>query len=423
VGGKYDASMGAWTRDGLAERAGVRTAYVDRLVGLGILVPLSDGAAFSDGDVRRVRLAWGLEEGGLPLEGIATAIQNGDLTFAFLDLPSWEWYGGFSGKTYRKLSAESGLGIDLLQALRESMGFARPEPDDLVPEEELDFVPILNVVVEAGVDPASVERLLRVWGESMRRMTEAAANFYHTQIELPLLRSGISEGRMMQVANEAVAAGIPSLDRALVSMYHGHSEHVWLANVVESVEAILEKSGLHHTVAEPRAIAFFDLSGYTRLTEERGDAAAAEMAATLGTLVQRSAAEHEGRPVKWLGDGVMLYFAEPREAVLSALELAKSVPGTGLPPTHTGIDAGPVVLQDGDYFGRTVNTAARIAAQAGPGEVLVSDRVERAVHDARVRFVNVGLVELKGMARPIALYRARGANGRPRSRRRRPAPR
>jgi hypothetical protein len=114
--------------------------------------------------------------------------------------------------------------------------------------------------VEAGVDPASVERLLRVWGESMRRMTEAAANFYHTQIELPLLRSGMSEGRMMQVANEAVAAGIPSLDRALVSMYHGHSEHVWLANVVESVEAILEKSGLHHTVAEPRAIAFFDLS-------------------------------------------------------------------------------------------------------------------------------------------------------------------
>jgi hypothetical protein len=133
VGGKYDASVGASTRDGLAERAGVRTAYVDRLVGLGILVPLSDGAAFSDGDVRRVRLASGLEEGGLPLEGIATAIQNGDLTFAFLDLPSWEWYGGFSGKTYRKLSAESGLGIDLLQALRESMGFARPEPDDSSP--------------------------------------------------------------------------------------------------------------------------------------------------------------------------------------------------------------------------------------------------------------------------------------------------
>src|SRR4029450_8449043 len=106
--------MGAWTRDGLAERAGVRTAYVDRLVELGILVPLNEGAAFSDGDVRRVRLAWGLEGGGLPLEGIATAIQNGDLTFAFMDLPSWEWYGGFSGKTDRELRGESGLRVQAL---------------------------------------------------------------------------------------------------------------------------------------------------------------------------------------------------------------------------------------------------------------------------------------------------------------------
>src|SRR4029450_10385520 len=106
----------------------------------------------------------------------------------------------------------------------------------------------------------------------------------------------------------------------------------------------------------------------------------------------------------------MLYFADPRGAVLSALELAKSVPSTGLPPTHTGIDAGPVVLQDGDYFGRTVNTAARIAAHAGPGEVLVSDAVERSVHDARVSFEDAGLVELKGSARPIRLHRvaARG---------------
>src|SRR4029450_9154597 len=104
--------MGAWTRDGLAERAGVRTAYVDRLVELGILVPLNEGAAFSDGDVRRVRLAWGLEEGGLPLEGIATAIQNGDLTFAFLDLPSWEWDGGLSGEQQNETDGERGLRSD-----------------------------------------------------------------------------------------------------------------------------------------------------------------------------------------------------------------------------------------------------------------------------------------------------------------------
>src|SRR5439155_6985276 len=112
---------------------------------------------------------------------------------------------------------------------------------------------------------------------------------------------------------------------------------------------------------------FLDLSGYTRLTEERGDEAAAEMAATLGGLVQRSAQPHGGRPVKWLGDGVMLYFTHPDGALVSALELADHVPAAGLPPAHTGIDAGPVILQDGDYFGRTVKTAARTASPAGPG--------------------------------------------------------
>jgi adenylate cyclase len=398
------------TRDGVAERAGVAVAYVDHLVELGVLAQPMDGSPFSSGDVRRVRLIRGMEQGGLPLEGIAAAVRNGDLSLAFLDLPSWDWYGGFSGKTYGEVSAEVGIGVELLLALRESMGFGLAEPDDFIHEEELSFIPVVKVVVDAGVDPEALERLVRVWGDSLRRLTEAAANFYHAQIELPLLRSGMSEGQMMQVANETVAAGIAPLDRALVAMYHGHSERTWLGNVIESVEAILEKRGLHHTATRPPAMCFLDLSGYTRLTEERGDAAAAEMAATLGGLVQRSASEHGGRPVKWLGDGVMLYFPEPSGAVLSALDMREWVPSAGLPPAHTGIDAGPVIRQDGDYFGRTVNTAARIAAHAGPGEVLVSDAVERSVHDARVSFEDAGLVELKGSARPIRLHRvaARG---------------
>jgi adenylate cyclase len=151
---------------------------------------------------------------------------------------------------------------------------------------------------------------------------------------------------------------------------------------------------------------FLDLSGYTRLTEERGDEAAAEMAASLGGLVQRSAYDHGGRPVKWLGDGVMLYFTRPDGAVISALELADSVPAAGLLPAHTGIDAGPVIFQDGDYFGRTVNAAARIASHAGPGEVLVSDSVARSTQDPTIRFAGVGRVELEGIPHPIQLHRA-----------------
>jgi adenylate cyclase len=102
----------------------------------------------------------------------------------------------------------------------------------------------------------------------------------------------------------------------------------------------------------------------------------------------------------------MLYFTEPDGAVISALELADSVPAAALPQPHTGIDAGPVIFQDGDYFGRTVNTAARIASHAGPGQILVSDSVARSSQDPTIRFVDVGLVELKGLPRPIRLHRA-----------------
>ncbi len=99
-----------------------------------------------------------------------------------------------------------------------------------------------------------------------------------------------------------------------------------------------------------------------------------------------------------LGDGVMLYFTEPDRAVVSALELADAVPAAGLPPPHTDIDSGPVIFQDGDYLGRTVNTSARIASHAGPGQILVSDGVVRSSRDPEIRFADIGLVELAGLA-------------------------
>ena len=101
--------------------------------------------------------------------------------------------------------------------------------------------------------------------------------------------------------------------------------------------------------------------------------------------------------MKWLGDGVMLYFREPGGAVLAALEMVEGVANDDLPPVHVGLHAGPVVFQDGDYFGRTVNLAARIADYARPGEVVVSQEVVEAAEEATVSFEEIGPVELKGI--------------------------
>jgi adenylate cyclase len=156
-------------------------------------------------------------------------------------------------------------------------------------------------------------------------------------------------------------------------------------------------------------MSFLDLVGYTRLTEEQGDQAAAALAEALAVLVDRSSREHGGMPMKWLGDGVMVYFREPAGAVLSALRMVQQLPQADLPPAHVGVAAGPVVVQGGDYFGPTVNLAARIAARAGAGQVLVSQSMAESVSPEGVSFVEMGELRLKGIARPVRVLEARGA--------------
>jgi adenylate cyclase len=110
--------------------------------------------------------------------------------------------------------------------------------------------------------------------------------------------------------------------------------------------------------------------------------------------------------VKSLGDGVMLHFREPGEAVTAALDLVDATPRAGLPPARVGITSGPVVFRDGDYFGRAVNMASRITDYARPSEVLVSEAVAELGTPAETAFEELGVVELKGIPDPVRLFRA-----------------
>lgn len=182
--------------------------------------------------------------------------------------------------------------------------------------------------------------------------------------------------------------------------------HAWSVNIVNGVAGALERAGLRTRQERLPAMCFLDITGYTRLTQERGDSAAADLAERLGRIVQRASVQHGGRPVKWLGDGVMLHFPDPGPGVVAALEMVAGVADAGLPPAHVGLHAGPVVFQEGDYYGQTVNVAARIGEYARPGEVLVSRAVVEAAAESAVRFDEVGPVELKGVSGVVQLYAA-----------------
>jgi adenylate cyclase len=194
------------------------------------------------------------------------------------------------------------------------------------------------------------------------------------------------------------------VDHALLAIYHAHEAQTWGRNIIGVLETAIADAGIQRRLNRPPAMCFLDITGYTRLTQERGDEAAAALAGDLARLVQRTAASYGGRPIKWLGDGVMLHFRDPGPGVKAALAMVEGVRDAGLPPAHVGLHAGPVVFQDGDYFGQTVNIASRIAEYARPGEVVVSEEVVAASTDAGLDFREIGPVELKGVATALRLY-------------------
>jgi class 3 adenylate cyclase len=398
--------VSGYSRQEVAQRAGVDPDYLDRLVELGILTP--DAAdAFSPGDVLRARWVQSFEGAGVPLEGLAAAVRDGALSFSYLDAAAFDRFAGLSATTFQQLSASTGIPLELLLVVREAFGLAEPRPQDHLHHNELSVVPLIQLQLAKGFRPVVIERWLRVYGDSLRRITETETAGWRSEVMTPLLASGMTEGEMLQAQADLGSRMAPLREQALLAIYHGQQEHAWTQGLVEHVEGALERAGLHRRLDRPPAMCFLDITGYTRLTEERGDEAAADLAARLARLVRRSAQEHDGTPVKWLGDGVMFYFREPAAAVLAALEMTEGVGRHGLPPAHVGIHAGPVIFQEGDYFGRTVNLAARIAEYARPGEVLVSQEVVDAADAAPVSFAEIGPVELKGVPGTLRLHAAR----------------
>jgi adenylate cyclase len=391
-----------------AERAGVALEDLGRLVELGVLTP-APGVRFTAGDIRRAVLIQSIQAAGLPLDGLVAALHSGELTLDFMDMPVYERFAGLTEVTFRELSERTGIPMELLIAMREATGSAQPSPDDLVNDAEMEIVPFLELQVRAGFLPNGLERLMRVQGDSLRRIAEAEAEWFRSEVLMPRLAAGQGVAEIGSI--EGIGEEAPALqERAFLAMWHAQEKHTWTGNIIELIEMLLARAGLYQPIERPPAMCFLDITGYTRLTQERGDESAAELAAQLNRLVHRVSVQKGGRPVKWLGDGVMFYFPQPGPGVLAALDMADGVADAGLPPAHVGLHAGPVVFQEGDYFGQTVNLASRIAEYARPGEVLVSQAVVEASQGVDVAFTDIGPVELKGVASPIHLLQAHRAS-------------
>jgi adenylate cyclase len=389
----------------LALEAGTTEDRIRRFVELGILEP--EGDTFRPPDIQRVRVAEALDRAGTPPEHLATVIAGGGYTFRWVDAlfadPS-----PLSELTLDRAARELGIPIGLAERTYVVWSIAVPAPGDRLRRDDLEM---LRVVAEAhaalGGDEERTIAAIRYLGENLRRIAESQIRWFRSALEEPRLVSGATQPEFAPATTAIAHRLLPLARRAVDVGSRRHLDHYLLEDVIENVEVALERAGLAPTGSRrPPGIAFVDLAGYTAMTEREGDASAAAVADRFTEVVRRWTVGAGGRVVKFLGDGAMLYFTDALAAIRGSLELIARIPSVGLPPAQAGVNAGSVVFRDGDYYGRAVNLAARVAARASAGEVLVARDAVPDPIPADLRLEPLEEATLKGVSTPVTLYRA-----------------
>ena len=294
----------------------------------------------------------------------------------------------------------TGFSLDELRAIGSALGYRRDAP---LGEFEMETTKLARRMVEAGLPFEGLLEGARVYADVLRRLSEASLEITHRYLCEPLIRSGMDERVLATQVGDALDVIAPTAD-ALLRAMHGE---------------FMRRAALRHALThlEPRdpdmipggsraTVVFVDLALFSSLAEMEGDEAAVRLVDRFDQTVRTLANQHDGTVVKQIGDEFMLIFHRPVAAVRFAIELqegmTRSERVTGL---RTGIHHGLVLYRLGDYWGRTVNVAARIVSMAMQGSILVTEPVAKAAVDDGIEVTELGVRELRGMEQPVGIYR------------------
>jgi class 3 adenylate cyclase len=276
---------------------------------------------------------------------------------------------------------------------------------DPIREDDFAILGLVAEAVELGASPDRVIRIIRSIAQTAARLTDLQRDWVDEVLLAPAIeRTGspiaaLKETSTVRLRYREIGKEVTGLlmDRLV--------DDAIFRNLVELTERTLSEVGIHPT-GQQQTVAFIDISDYTRLSEERGDAESASQATRLAEFVDKLARQHGGRLVKALGDGAMVYASNQWAGLSIALGAVSSAESAGLWPLHAGVNSGPMVRRDGDFFGAAVNIASRAADIAGPGEVVVTENVVSGVDGSGNTFIPLGEPKLKNVRTPLPLFRA-----------------
>ena len=407
--------MRSLTRDEFLAESGATPDIVNRLAAIGAIATLPDGR-FEARDEIVASTVRAMLDAGIPLDVLASTLESGRFGIRSVGQLFPEPVPR-TAESYADIAATLGPQGAHLPAVYAALGVPEPEPGDHPRTDEAQVV-IGFVRLWSLVDPTgrAQVRVARIIGDATRRIADSWLDVWDEVAKPdPTTQGAPTVGPQANPADptdpeQNPSIGMSELGRRLVALVHErHVEASLNGRIIGLIEGVLAASGqLPARVQRPPAIAFVDLAGYTTLTEEHGDEVAATAATALHDLADRTVRRHEGRIVKQLGDGVLIRFPSAEQALLAVTELMPAVVAAGLPPAHAGVAAGPVIVRDGDVFGRTVNLAARLSATAAPGEILVEEGVVVALPGGTAQFEPLERIQLHGFAETVAVWRVGG---------------
>jgi adenylate cyclase len=378
----------------VAARAGVSAATVRRWVKAG-LVPQYEGA-WTAPAVAQVRIVGRLRERGHTLEQIRSANESGQLAGYVQGM-----FAPQEGRyTLQQAAREAGIDERLIERIYMSFGLSL----ESIGEEDMEMLRYGAVMLKAGLPEVALLQMARVYGQTLAQIADAEVRLIHIYVHEPMMREGIP-GMQMAEAMEGLAAELLPFAAPFMRYLHGRFlGHFIEQDVIGHMEA--ELAGSVPEEGRMRVVvAFADLAGYTRLTEERGDEEAVGVVERFVESVQHSL-PIDARVIKTLGDEVMVVGADAVALTRWAVGFQAELP-LGGPAPRIGVHYGEALYRDGDYYGRDVNQAARVVARAAGGEVLVTRRVvDVASGMDGLRFELIGEIGLKGFSEPIELFHA-----------------
>jgi class 3 adenylate cyclase/alpha-beta hydrolase superfamily lysophospholipase len=275
------------------------------------------------------------------------------------------------------------------------------------------------------VEGASVDDAIRL----LQEIADIDVRPLLSKVKAPtLVLHGKQDQAMPPDQGRVVAAGIPNARLVMVDAGHDFSrmsgsagdvirnavlEH--LADVAGDARPAADAAQPERPAADIVAVLFTDLVGHTEVMQRLGDERGRDLLREHERITRTVLGEHGGREVKTLGDGFMASFDSVTAAVdcASALQRAFAARNDAAPPdaprldVRVGLNAGEPIAEDGDLFGSTVILASRVAAHAGPGEILIPEPLRHLLSGKTYVYADRGETALKGFDEAVRLYEVR----------------